>query len=67
MNVRFRVKGFLSPFPQDFALLFDDDGEFFDARVHPLRGVYDPGLEAIEFTNVELGPERFFTLAVKPL
>jgi hypothetical protein len=68
VNVRFRVQGlFLSERPGDLALLFDDDGDFRDARIHPAIGSIDSAIGAIEFANVELGPERFFTLAVKPL
>ena len=67
VDLRFRVGGlFLSEQAADFALLFDDDGAFFDARVLG-GGVYDPDLDTIEFRGVPLGPERFFTLAVKPL
>jgi hypothetical protein len=68
VTVRFRVGGlFLSPRVSDFALLFDDDGAFFDARVVTDQAAYDPGLDTIAFRDVMLGPERFFTLAVKPL
>jgi hypothetical protein len=67
VDVRFRVKGlFLSSIPRDFALLLDDDGDFSDARVNPVLGDFD-SQGAIRFAQVELGPERFFTLAVKPL
>jgi len=65
VNLRFRVKGlFLSTAPQDFALLFDQDGNFADAELYPVQGVYDPALEAIEFTGVPLAPARFISLAV---
>jgi hypothetical protein len=68
VNLRFRVKGlYLSTRASDFALLFDDDGAFFDARVVGSPSVYDPLEETIEFRDVVLGPERFLSLAVRPL
>jgi hypothetical protein len=67
VTLRFRVGGLaLSDQVEDFALLFDDDGAFFDARVHAGSARYDRALQAIEFPEVELGPERFFALAVTP-
>jgi hypothetical protein len=68
VSLRFRVGGlFLSPEVSDFALLFDDDGAFSDARVLTGPATYDPGTDSIVFREVALGPERYFTLAVRPL
>lgn len=68
VNLRFRVKGlFLSTAPEDFALLFDEDGTFADAEVHPAQGIYDSALDTIEFLGVPLAPARFIGLAVTPL
>ena len=42
-------------------------GDFSDARVFQGRPRFDEAAQMIEFNSVELGPERYFTLAVKPL
>lgn len=68
VSVRVRVGGlFLSTDPEDFALLLDDDGDFSDAVVHPLPGVYDLTVNAVEFNSVDLSRHRFFALVVQPL
>jgi len=68
VDLRFRLQGlFLSQSAEDYALLFDDDPVFADARVVTGPAEYDPELETIEFKDVPLGPEPFFTLAVKAL
>jgi hypothetical protein len=67
VTLRFRVGGlFLSLSPGDFALLFDEDGNFADADVHTGPSSYDTALDAIEFTDVSLPPARFLALAVRP-
>jgi hypothetical protein len=68
VDLRFRVGGlYLTTDPDDFALLLDADGNFADAAVHPARGEYDEELGTIEFREVELAPQRFIGLAVRPL
>ena len=67
VTLRFRVGGlFLSEEAADFAVIFDDDGAFFDARVRTGPAAYDVVTDTIVFRDVSLGPERFFTLAVVP-
>lgn len=68
VSLRFRVGGLhLTTDPDDFALLLDAGGSFADAAVHPGRGVYDEELGTIEFEEVELVPQLFVGLAVRPL
>jgi hypothetical protein len=68
VDLRFRIGGlFLSRDPDDFALLFDADGTFANAAIQPASGVYDGELEAIEFRQVQLAPQGFIGLAVRPL
>jgi len=68
VNIRFRVAGlFFSPNPADFALLLDEDGDFSNALVSSVTGLYDAEAQTIEFRGVDLALHTYFTLAVKPL